>query len=233
MIKKYFLPNGDALRGVWLSNFDAKLGTYATKFGIVKADTDSVHNDTLAFNFTLTLIAAAKSYEHNCATFKTSIRNGIDGKDATPFPVFTIAVDTPTAVATGLFSRISTIVKAIKANKFYTEAIGKDLGIIGSDIAPKGGTDTIQPIITGKTSGGSVIIKYTKGDTGGIRLECKRSTETDFSLVDKTTKSVYTDDRANLIPGKPEQREYRAWYVVDDDITGQVSDVMIIVVPAT
>ena len=230
MLKKYYLPNGDAQRVVWLSNFDLKLLALASKIGIIKAETDSVHNDNLAFAYMVALVAASKTFEHNCATSKITIRNSKTTTVIMPFPVLTVALDVPTPVGEGIFTRICLLVKKIKASTGYSEAIGKDLGIIGAAPDAKIGLDTTQVILSVKISGGFVQLKYTKGDLDGIKLECKRGTETEYELVDKINIISYTDKRPNLIPSQPEVRQYRAWGFVKNDIVGIVSDVVSITV---
>ena len=230
MIKKYFLPNGDAQRVIWLNNFDIKLLAYAAKLGLLKPDTDSVHNDNLAYAYMVTLAAASKTFEHNCSTSKSTIRNSKKTTIIMPFPVLTIALDVPTPVGEGIFTRISLLVKKIKSSIGYSEAIGKDLGIIGAAPDAKIGLDTTQVLFTAKNSGGYVQIKYTKGDLDGIKLESKRGNETEYELVDKINIVTYTDKRPNLIPAIPEVRQYRAWGFVKNEIVGVVSDVVSITV---
>jgi len=231
MAQKFYLPNGDADRGTWMENFNTKLPNYATLLGITKPQTDSVAADTLGFRYGLELVAGAKTFEHQCTTFKTALRDGPASTIALAIPVFVAPANPPAAVAPGIFSRVARLVKTIKANSAYTETIGKDLGIIGADPGSDVWDDE-QPVLTAKVSGGQVQLKYVKGDADGIQLESKRGTETTFTLLDKITKTTYTDTRANLVAGQPEQRQYRAWFIVDDEIVGQVSAVITVVVGA-
>lgn len=230
MLKKYFLPNTDAQRVIWLMNFDVKLLAYATKLGLVKAETDSVHNDNLAYVYMVALSAASKTFEHNCSTSKSTIRNSKKGNIIMPFPVFTVGIDVPTPVCEGIFTRICNLIKKIKSCPGYSEAIGKDLGIIGAAPEAKIGLDTSQVILNIKIVGENVQIKYTKGDLDGIKLESKRGNETAFELVDKINIVTYIDKRTNLIPSQPEIRQYRAWGFVKNEIVGLVSDVVSITV---
>jgi len=38
------------------------------------------------------------------------------------------------------------------------------------------------------------------------------------------TKTIYKDERPNLIPGQPENRDYYAWFMKKDQKVGQQSD---------
>ncbi len=230
MLKKYFLPSSDAQRVIWLKNFDLKLQAYAAKLGIVKGETDSVHNDNLAFVYMVALATASKTFEHNCSTSKSTIRNSKTTTIIMPYPVLTVALDVPTPVGEGIFTRICLLIKKNKSCNGYSEAIGKDLGIIGAAPDAKIGLDTTKVLLSIKISGGFVQIKYTKGDLDGIKLESKRGAETDYELVDKINIVSYTDKRPNLIPAIPEVRQYRAWGFVKNEIVGVVSNVVSITV---
>ncbi len=229
MKKKYFLPVGDSQRSTWLRNFNAKLPGYATKLGLTKLETDSVNKDTLAYDYVLDMVANSKTFEHTCATQKTSFRNSKSGTEVIPFPVYVVSTP-PDTVPYGIFTRITALVKKIKASKGYLVSIGTDLDIIGTEMAGKESLDTAQPTLTIKIAAGNPQLKYTKGDKSGIILESKRGTETEFTLTDKISVSVYNDKRPNLISGKPEKRDYRAWYTVKDEIVGIVSAVVTILV---
>ena len=230
-MKKYFLPNGNAQRGTWISNFDIKLKELGSKVGATKDDTDSVHADALAFVYSLLLSAASLSFEHQCATYQLSIRNSPNGTEPIDIPVLAVVGVAPAPVPSGIFTRIGLLVKRIKASKGYTDDIGRALGIIGAEMEAKNATDDVQPKLSGKMVGGFAQLKYTKGANNGIRIESRRGTESDFTLLDKINKTIYSDKRPNLIAGQPEKREYRAWFFVGDEVVGQVSAVISITVP--
>ena len=225
-----YLPNGDNEKAAWMINFDEKFPTYATKFGFSNEAIVANHHDRLAFTYGLMMVEAAKTFEHQSVTFKDAIRNGTETNLVIDIPVFTPPANPPLAVAPGIFRRVSKLVTTFKANALYTEAIGQDLGIIGADYLGKDNPDDIQVKLTVKQSGGSVQLKYVKGDLDGIKLESKRGTETEFSLLDKITQTTFTDKRPVLVTGVPEVRQYRAWCIIKDEIVGQVSDVVSVTV---
>jgi len=227
----FYLPNGDAQRGTWFSNFTTKLPTYKTKFGITVGMLASNTADTQCFLYALLMVAAGKTFEHNCATYKTALRNGPADPLVADIPVFTAPADAPTPVAPGIFIRLSALVRVIKNHPAYTEAIGKDLGIVGAEYAAKSTEDEQKPLLKTKIAGGFVQLKYVKGDTDGVKIESKRGTETSFALLDKVTKSSYSDERPNLIALQSEQRAYRCWYMKGDVVIGVVSDIVVIAVP--
>jgi len=226
-----YLPNGDVQKELWLANFDEKLSGYVKKFGLDKPTTDSVHNDRLSYSYGMLLVEGAKTFEHNCVTYKDDIKSGGLTNLIIEFPVFTPPIGAPIiAIAPGIFKRIAKLVSTIKSHPAYTEAIGKDLGIIGSENLGKDNIDDIKVKLTVKEAGGKIQLKYAKGELDGIKLEAKRGAETEFSLLDKISLTNFEDNRVMLIAGVPEVRQYRAWPILKDKVVGKVSDVVSITV---
>ena len=227
MKKSPYLPAGNAQKGIWLSNFRIKLTpALATKLGVSTEELVVLTDDTEGYNYCLILTAASKTFEHQCVTFQHSLKNPPDGKIAISIPVMGPIGVAPKPVASGIFTRVSNLVKKIKLSTNCTEDVSRALGIIGAEPESKSALDSVMPILTGKMVAGSAQIKYIKGTNDGVRLECKRGNETEFSFLDKINKPIYADKRPNLITGKPETREYRAWFFVGDEVVGQVSAVI-------
>ena len=233
MSKKSFMPHGDEAKATWINNEDEKLPGYATKFSIDKKGVDSNHNDRAAFNYALLLVESVKTFEHQCITYKDSIRNGKETNVIMDIPVFVPPANPPIAVMPGIFRRAGKMVKTFKAHVSYTESIGKDMGFIGSEYTGRDNPDDIQTKLTLKETAGKIKIKYVKGGIDSIKLESKRGAETEFTLLDKLSLTTYTDERETLLPGVPEIRQFRAWCIIKDKVVGKVSDtVSITVTPA-
>ena len=199
MKKGFYLPNGNSQRGTWLSNLNAKLvPALVTLLGLSAADKSGLDADTQAFMYCLVLTEAAKTFEHQCVTYQLVLRNGPEAK-AELVPVFSVLGDIPDAVAGGIFKRAAKLVKKIKNSSNYTETIGRALGIIGSEAEAKLTQDEVLPILAGKMVAGNVQIKYTRGVNDGIKLESRRGTETNFTLLEKINKPSYVDKRPNLV----------------------------------
>ncbi len=226
-----YLPSGDTQKELWLQNFDEKLLGYAKKFGLDKPTTDSVHNDRLSFGYSLLLLEGVKTFEHTCVKFKDAIKVGALTNLIIEMPIFVAPAGMPTvAIAPGIFKRTAKLVKTIKNHPAFTETIGKDLGIIGTENLGKDNPDDIKVKLSAKEAGGSIQLKYLKGEVDGIKLESKRGTETEFTLLDKIAQTTYIDDRKMLVAGTPEVRQYRAWPILKDKVVGKVSDVVSITV---
>ena len=64
-----------------------------------------------------------------------------------------------------------------------------------------------------------------------IKLFSKQGAESTFSFIAVYTSSACTDTRAKLDPSNPEERQYYAFYLSDDEAIGLQSDIITIVVP--
>jgi hypothetical protein len=227
-MKKYYLPYADADRVQWLDNFNNKMQqSYGKLFGILAAQLTALTNDTAAFAYIINMMEGSKTFLHNCTAYKEALRTEKSATNVQPLPLFVAPANPPIPVAPGIFDRVLTLVQQIKAHSAYTEAIGLDLGIVGANLEE--GFETVKPLLKVNITGGWVNIKYTKSGTEGILLESQRGNDTAFSFLARITKSSYTDNRPNLTKGSPESRQYRAWYVVNDQVIGLVSDVVTII----
>ena len=222
MAKSYYLPITDKEKAVWLKNFSIKFNGYATSLGFTAADATAVANDSAAFSYMLDVIEAFKSETQERVGFKDILRDGPLGAVIGAMPSVPVFPAAPAGVPAGVFPRVNAIVKRMKAHPAYTEAIGKDCGIIGAETVIVAAV--LKPVLAVSKEGGNVIINYKKGAAAGIRLLSKRGNETEFTLLSVVNKTSFKDTRANLVAGQPETRHYCAWFIIDDEAVGQCSD---------
>ena len=226
MTKTYYLPRKDEKRLTWLKNFNLKLIHHADTLGILAPVLLIVLNDTNAFAYTMAFKTAMKASAKSVTSFLKSLSNGTLDKLVKHYPSFVGPAIIPDEVAFGVFPRTTILVRQIKANTNCTEDIALDLGIVGTDIDPE--FDKAKPELTLKISGEFIKGRYKKGQTHGILLESMRGDETIFSYLLTATKASFTDKRPNLVTGQAENRRYRAWYILNDEVIGLVSNVVMI-----
>ena len=113
-------------------------------------------------------------------------------------------------------------VPRIKSAPKYTENIGKILDIVGEEIVID--PDTMKPVLIVRLLAGKPQIKWVKDYSDGVNIYSKRGDETEFTFLARDNVSPYVDDRPNLEQGKPEDREYYAFYIFDDEEEGLESD---------
>jgi len=139
-------------------------------------------------------------------------------------------VENNVAKKAAAIAEIRRVSNYIKSNSKYTDAIGKELGIVGTEEAPEDLT-AIKPTLKGKILGGSAVVSFDKQKMQGVRIYSKRGSETEFTFLAVDTASPYEDNRTKLNTALPEERQYYAYYLYDDQQVGQQSDVLKIIVP--
>jgi hypothetical protein len=115
------------------------------------------------------------------------------------------------------------LAKRVKGHRNYTEALGIQLGIVGSEDT----TDmtVAQPtLVANPLPHGAVEVAFNKSKADGVNLYSQREGDSAFVFLARDTASPYVDNRPLLQAGKPEVRKYRALYVVNDAETGIASD---------
>ena len=128
-------------------------------------------------------------------------------------------------VAPGIEVRYRALVKQIKGNPAYNEAMGAALGIEGSiQTAPN--LTTVQPIITATISGTQVGVGWGWGGYAAFldicEIEVDRSDSKGFVMLAFDTTPNYTD--TTPFPATPTKWTYRAIYHVGDSRVGQWSN---------
>jgi len=202
---KDFIKRADGDLDEQEENFITKLPVYSATLGIDAAEEANTISVLTAHRSSFTAMVESK------ATHKAAVALNQTNK--------TSAVDE--------FRRIA---KKIKASVNYSEEIGNDLGIIGADV-PTPDPSSMKPTLKVKLSGQNVIIEFNKQGMEGVRIYSKRGTEGSFTYLATDTHSPYTDSRTKLVDSGPEERQYYAFYFVENSDAGIQSDVISIAVP--
>ncbi len=149
---------------------------------------------------------------------------------APPLPGAATPLPAVVAVAPGALQRIFTFVQAIKLKPAYTEAIGLQLGIVGSE-------DTAEhpvPEFTAKSELGDdchcVRIKFKKFGHMGVAIYSRRGANGAWEFLGIDTDSPYLDEREPLVAGQPEVREYRMRFWDGGSENGEWTDVASVIV---
>jgi len=133
-----------------------------------------------------------------------------------------------TAAPPGALNRIFALIAKMKLSAGHTEAIGTDLGIVGSaeteKALPKFSADLLQ-------GGGCQCMKLTfyKYTHMGVYIESRRGTgASEFLGID--TESPYEDERPLLVAGTPEVHEYQMRFWDKGAPNGDWTDVVKVMV---
>ncbi len=223
MAKTNYLPRAEKDRVVWLNNFSDKFSQSAASLGFTAAEVAAVTNDAAMFSFLITCVEIYTTAKEQCVDYKNLVSKGPIGATGGPVPPPPAMAAVPTEVAPGIFPRLSKLVDRIKASPTYTEATGKDLGIIGAQQTFD--PDNMKPAIKLVFKGGQVEVQWVKGDADSIRIESDKGTGWHFLAIDSVPH--YTDTTPITAPAT---WKYRAMYIISDELVGQWSDVASIAV---
>ena len=92
------------------------------------------------------------------------------------------------------------------------------------------GDENPKPSLKGEALlSSNVLLTVSKKGHDAVILESQRGDETAWTELAKITGTKYTDKRAPLVAGKPEERRYRATYCDNDEAVGLLSDVVTVV----
>jgi hypothetical protein len=193
-----YIPHSDDSLNTWLLTLSPKLGIHGPTLGMTGPDVAGMQGECTALSDSILGVG----------TERNTLRNTVNAKDT---------------LRTSTLTDIRKLVKTLKANPNYTEAIGKDLGIIGDESTFD--ATIAKPTLKIVMTGGQATIHFAKGHSNGIRLYGKRASETTFTFLALDTHAPYHDTRDNFTPGTPELRQFYAYYIdIHDTQYGQQSD---------
>jgi hypothetical protein len=222
MPKADYIPSNDDAFGALLTNFAATIGSYAVTLGLTPAQLTAQANDASNFAEALSAQEMMRDASQQWTTWKDMVRGG--SGPAAPAPVVP-GIDVPLAPITpGVEGRFRALVKQIKASAGYTHSIGAALGIEGAEqVAPD--MSTIQPVITAKTMGTTVVVGWNWGGQRDFldlcEIQVDRGDAKGFVPLSFDTTPNYTDTQP--FPATPVKWIYQAIYRVGDHRVGQWS----------
>lgn len=220
MAKIYYLPTDDIGKLRWLSNFSSKIGIYASTLGVTTQEVNGMLADYAFFWY---VCDAKNQYSHfvqNLTAYKNAARSG-DTLGAVPVaPTLGAA---PPLVSADIFGRATALAARIKKHPGYTEAIGRDLNIIGPDAMPSD-LSAVQPTLKIRLQAGHPVIGWKKRGMSGIEIHVDRGDGKGFVFLAVDTVPDYMDIAPLPSAGTAVVWKYRAIYRQADERVGQWSD---------
>ncbi|MEI7729063.1 MAG: hypothetical protein WCO56_05810 [Verrucomicrobiota bacterium] len=206
-----------------LVTFDNNIAAHAAALGVTTAQMTAHHNDTLYFEYVLGSLSVARACAAQWTTWKDLVSDG-----GTPSPA---AVPTPPlfpaaapVVDLNIKGRFRVLVQNITNHPGYNEAIGKVLGIEGSEITPPD-YDTLQPDFKLSLRSNGVYVHWNFGHYGAFLDQCKivvdRGDGKGEVLLTIDNTAGYLD--TTPFPATPAKWTYRAVYMAKDQQVGQWS----------
>ena len=226
MKRQKYYPSRNSDQAEWLVNYANKLALIAAILSISQTDTGASGDDARWCAYLISVwLPAVRAFSPATTDAVDAALKGT-GDTVITLPGFT-APSLPNGTAPrkpGALTRIFAMVGEIKKDKAYTEAMGTDLGIVGSEDTvehplPKFTAEIQQ--VNGKECARLVFYKF---NHTGVYIESRRNGGAwEFTGID--TESPYTDERPLLAPGTPEVREYRMCFWDKGTPNGDWTDV--------
>jgi len=223
------IPRTDNELMVWLNNFSTSFGSHATALGFAEADVNSVKADAAMLNYLVgDLVPTYKAALQSRTSYKGLLMSGPVGAPGGEPPPLPTTATAPALVTPGIVPRLRLLVQRIQLAPGYTDAIGLNLGINGPDGGATAAAEaSAKPTAKAAALAGSQVrIDFSKGDSDGVQVECRRAGESGWQPLGTDNYSPFVDMRPPMEAGKPEVREYRLRYVLHDEPFGEWSDIV-------
>lgn len=217
-----FIPRPENERVNWFSNMAAKLPNHASKYNITDAQVLDVANGAAFtaqwYNYKLGI----ETHKQQVNKYNDEQLNGVAAGAVASVSPTPPALPTLTAPAPGALMRAVAIGKIIKAQTIYTEADGKDMGLIGTEIVVE--AESMKPTLTIRlVGGGHPEIVWHKHGMDGIE-RYKDNGDGTFALLVYDTYPNHIDTTPLPATGQTAVWKYKAIYRFHDAHVGQWSD---------
>ncbi|MCS3798336.1 hypothetical protein [Niastella sp. OAS944] len=197
-----YIPRSEPQLAIWFTNYGKKISNYGQSLGLTAEEIKLAETRCNETSAKITEIEQKKTEVQQIIAVKDDLKS-----DAL-------------AVIRGFVTRI-------KAHTAYTEAIGLDLGIIGTTVDTtvlKGSKTTLKAEVLP----GRVRISFVKKSFSGVNIYTRLVGTAQWEFLARDNHSPYDDERP-LTNGQPEKREYMAIGLLGDDEVGMPSDIISVV----
>jgi len=226
MSKNPYLPKKDKDKSVWLTDFNTEFVVVAPNLGFTATEIAAVTADSLFFAYLVLVVSLAVQEKETKVKYKQTLADGPLGHVLGTLPAPIVYPTAPATVPAGIFPRIGKVVQRVKNHPNYTEAIGRALGIIGAEQTIE--RAILKPVLKLQLSGDLVKVIWTKGHATSLHIEIDRGDGAGWVFLANSSQPDYIDKEA--LPVKAVKWNYRAMYQMHDELVGQWSDVIGIVV---
>jgi hypothetical protein len=223
MAKAPFLPKDEPGKRKWLTNFAAKLPTYAPTVGVTPAEAAQAAADSAFFNYICDAHAQHTKTTRDWTAYKHAAAHGDALGDIPVTPALGMP---PPVVPPDIFGRNCALAGRLKKHPNYTEPMGQDLGIIGAEQTID--YTSLKPALTIILQAGHPVIGWRKLGMDSLELWVDRGDGKGFVFLAIDTVPGYTDTAALPTPGAV--WKYKSIYREADAQVGQWSDVVSVAV---
>ena len=203
---------------MWLNNFSNRLSQYRQALGIPTAEVAGYVADATMFSYLVQLNDATVQFAQSLSSTKRTLRSSSQQMAMSALPALPNIGTPPTPVNSGIFNRVTLLVARIKQHAAYTAAMGQDLGIVAPVVPFNPGT--MQPNLSVRLESGYPKLKWTKGESDGLKIYVDRHDNAGFVLVKQTVKTSFLDTEPLPPNTYSVTWDYKAKYLIEDDEVG-------------
>jgi hypothetical protein len=224
MANQAYFPANEADRVVWLTHFSAKLPVHGPDLGLGADEITAAIADIDFYVWLLhTWNPAIQKNSMEATAYKGIIGTG-SGSDLVAVPIHAVYDQPPAVRLPGVLPRLFNLVQRIKIAPNYSESVGQNLNVIGS----QNSTVHFIPEFTATTERGAsferVKMVFTKYSHDGVSIDSRRNGG-DWEYLAIAMVKPWYDERPLLDPKTPEIREYRLRWWDKGDAHGELSPV--------
>lgn len=192
-----YLPRADIEFLLWHDRLLEAMKTYGSTVGIAPAEQARVQAANQAFHAHLDAVDETATKAKMAVSEKDAFRQKLEAE-------------------------CRALANRVKAHPEYSTVIGTGFGIVSrrAELDRVALQPTLELVAL---PGHAVRIAYVKAGTDGINVYGRYPGEEAWTLLGRSTRSPFLDRRAPRQAGVREDREYRAFHMLDDEQIGQPS----------
>lgn len=220
MPKSYFLPTNEPGKRAWLNNFAGKMPAYAATVGVTPTEVTGLAADALFFNYVCDMHHLHTQTTRDWTAYKQQAAHGSALGD---LPVTPDPGTPPPVVPADIFGRDTTLAVRVKNHPNCTDAIAKDLGIIGAEVIID--LNSMKPVLMLSLTAGHPHVGWPKQGMDSLELLVDRNDGKGFVPLTFTTNPDYADLSPLPAASTSAVWKYKGIYRYGDQQVGQWSDV--------
>lgn len=220
----HYYPRRLAARIAWHAGFAAQAVENGMTLSLSAADVAQIELDALNVRLVVEWSEAVDAYRQSVTAFRDGV---LSGNRRLPVPAPPVAPAGPgfgPGSLQGIEERTRRYVAMIKASPTYTRTVGESYGIV----PPERGALGVPAVVATASTGSRVRLRIKKVGFQVLTVDSRRGAGA-WELIGVSQRAVFVDERHPLVPGQPEQREYRVQGYVKNFRTGTSSDVATVV----
>ncbi len=215
----HYYPRRLPARIAWHASFAAQTAEDGTAHGLSAADVAQIQLDAANVALVVGYSEAVDAFRQEATAFRDGVLAGNHRLPVPTPPVAPAGLAFAVGSMQGVQERTRRFVSVIKASTGYTQAIGESYGIVPPERRAFG----VPSLVAAAFPGGFVRLRIAKAGFVMLAVDCRRGGG-DWEQVGFSQRAVYMDTRPPLVPGQPEQREYRVQGLLKNSRTGSLSD---------